>query len=281
MAVVVVDGPSRVVVVTAGGPAGPAGAGGAQGAPGEQGPQGDTGPAGPTGATGPQGPTGATGATGATGETGAAGPGLAAGGAANRSVRKASSSDYDTDWGAWALQVKSPAADARAAWLDVSGSPVGNTLSQQGLRSAWELRYVDSNYSATPRAIVVGSGQSDVGLVSLITEHNDNGDWSNRYVGSGVMFTSTRNAMGLVYGGHLYEAGNIWIGAYGATNFGGRWNGPANVGGSGYQTFASTLTPPTATPTGGHFVLFNDPATGDLCFLAPDGNRYRLAKDPY
>ena len=105
------------------GPAGPAGATGATGPQGPAGPTGATGPQGPagptgaTGATGPQGPAGPsgetgqagpTGATGATGPAGPAGPagqngapgvGVPAGGTAGQVLKKASGTDYDTEWG--------------------------------------------------------------------------------------------------------------------------------------------------------------------------------------
>jgi microcystin-dependent protein len=53
---------------------------------------------GATGAQGPQGVKGDTGDTGATGSTGPAGPGVAAGGATNQILAKASAADYDTNW---------------------------------------------------------------------------------------------------------------------------------------------------------------------------------------
>ncbi len=98
------------------GPTGPAGPAGPQGLRGETGPQGLTGATGPTGATGatgprgetgrqgPQGETGPTGPTGPQGDpgpqgdTGPAGPGVAAGGATGAVLRKASETDYATEW---------------------------------------------------------------------------------------------------------------------------------------------------------------------------------------
>lgn len=113
------------------GPTGPAGAAstitgptGAQGATGPTGSQGATGPTGPTGATGatgPTGPTGATGPTGPTGPTGATGIQVSssaptntnilwgdtsdagdmvipAGGTTGHVLKKASSTNYDTEW---------------------------------------------------------------------------------------------------------------------------------------------------------------------------------------
>lgn len=78
--------------------------GGVQGPPGPQGPQGPAGATGPQGDPGPTGPTGATGATGATGPEGPTGPqgdpglGVPAGGATGEVLRKASSTDNDTEW---------------------------------------------------------------------------------------------------------------------------------------------------------------------------------------
>jgi hypothetical protein len=46
-----------------------------------------------------KGPKGDTGAAGATGPTGAAGQGVPVGGSLNQSLKKASSTDYDTEWG--------------------------------------------------------------------------------------------------------------------------------------------------------------------------------------
>lgn len=60
------------------------------------------GPKGDTGDTGPAGPTGATGATGATGPAGADGAdgvGVPAGGTTGQILKKASNTDYDTEWG--------------------------------------------------------------------------------------------------------------------------------------------------------------------------------------
>ena len=68
------------------------------GATGPQGPVGATGPTGATGATGPTGATGSTGATGPTGATGATGEGVQAGGLTGQILRKASDTDYDTEW---------------------------------------------------------------------------------------------------------------------------------------------------------------------------------------
>lgn len=95
------------------GPVGPAGPQGTQGIQGERGPQGiqgETGPKGDTGATGatgpvgPQGERGETGATGPVGPTGATGPqgepgaGVPAGGTAGQVLKKASGTDYATEW---------------------------------------------------------------------------------------------------------------------------------------------------------------------------------------
>lgn len=59
------------------------------------GPQGEQGE---TGLTGPTGVTGATGATGPTGPTGSTGPGVATGGTAGQVLKKASNSNFDTEW---------------------------------------------------------------------------------------------------------------------------------------------------------------------------------------
>ena len=92
-----------------------------------------TGPTGATGATGPQGPQGETGSAGtdgadgtdgtdgADGSDGADGQGLITGGAAGNLLRKASATDYDTEWTAW----KVPSADGSAGQVlqtDGSGS---------------------------------------------------------------------------------------------------------------------------------------------------------------
>lgn len=87
------------------GPAGPRGEQGPQGVQGERGatgatgPQGPTGPQGEQGIQGEQGPKGDTGATGATGPQGAPGVGVPAGGTAGQVLKKASGTDYDTEWG--------------------------------------------------------------------------------------------------------------------------------------------------------------------------------------
>lgn len=82
------------------GPQGPQGIQGDTGQTGPQGPQGETGPQGPQGIQGIQGETGPTGATGATGATGPAGPGLPVGGAVGQFIRKATTTDYATEWAA-------------------------------------------------------------------------------------------------------------------------------------------------------------------------------------
>lgn len=74
------------------GETGPTGSTGATGA------TGPTGATGATGATGPQGDVGATGATGPTGATGATGPGVVIGGTTGQYLRKASNTNYDTEW---------------------------------------------------------------------------------------------------------------------------------------------------------------------------------------
>ena len=71
---------------------------GAQGPQGERGPQGEQGPQGERGPQGIQGEIGATGATGATGPQGPAGPGVPSGGTAGQVLKKASGTDYDTEW---------------------------------------------------------------------------------------------------------------------------------------------------------------------------------------
>jgi hypothetical protein len=45
------------------------------------------------------GPTGSTGPTGPTGDTGATGEGLPTGGSTGQYLRKASGTNYDTEWG--------------------------------------------------------------------------------------------------------------------------------------------------------------------------------------
>jgi hypothetical protein len=101
--------PVEVEVQTAG-PIGPQGPQGETGPTGPQGATGATGPIGPTGATGAQGPKGDTGDTGpqgppgedgedgADGAQGPAGPGVAAGGTTGQVLKKASNTDYDTEW---------------------------------------------------------------------------------------------------------------------------------------------------------------------------------------
>ena len=78
---------------------------GAQGVQGEQGPKGDKGDKGDQGEqgiqgeTGAQGPAGETGPKGETGEKGDPGEGVPQGGTAGQVLKKASSTDYDTEWG--------------------------------------------------------------------------------------------------------------------------------------------------------------------------------------
>jgi len=62
-------------------------------------------PQGTMGATGASGPTGATGAKGDTGDTGATGAGVAVGGTTGQVLKKASNSDYDTEWGTASVPV--------------------------------------------------------------------------------------------------------------------------------------------------------------------------------
>lgn len=66
---------------------------------GPQGPQGPAGPQGETGATGATGATGPQGETGPQGPQGPAGPGVPTGGTAGQVLKKASGTDYDTEWG--------------------------------------------------------------------------------------------------------------------------------------------------------------------------------------
>jgi len=95
------------------GPMGPVGPQGERGPQGIQGPKGDTGATGATGAQGPkgiqgpqgpQGERGETGATGPAGPAGATGPqgepgaGVPAGGTAGQVLKKASGTDYATEW---------------------------------------------------------------------------------------------------------------------------------------------------------------------------------------
>ena len=80
------------------------GATGETGATGPQGPQGEKGDTGETGAQGPQGiqgiqgEQGPAGATGATGPQGPAGQGVPSGGTTGQVLKKASGTDYDTEW---------------------------------------------------------------------------------------------------------------------------------------------------------------------------------------
>lgn len=82
------------------------GAQGIQGVPGVKGDTGDTGPEGPEGPQGIQGvpgndgAAGADGADGATGPAGADGVGVPAGGSQGHVLRKASGTDFDTEWAA-------------------------------------------------------------------------------------------------------------------------------------------------------------------------------------
>ena len=74
---------------------------GAKGDKGDTGATGPQGPKGDTGATGPQGPkgdTGAQGPQGIPGQDGAPGHGVAAGGTTGQVLKKASGTDYDTEW---------------------------------------------------------------------------------------------------------------------------------------------------------------------------------------
>lgn len=138
------------------GPQGPTGATGAQGPQGERGPQGETGatgatgPQGPQGETGPRGETGATGPRGETGATGAQGPqgepgpGVPSGGTSGQVLKKASGTDYDTEWGdmisaATAAQVKSgtasdamitPAIQDASAFFGIAKAAGDTTQSQ-------------------------------------------------------------------------------------------------------------------------------------------------------
>jgi hypothetical protein len=119
------------------GATGPQGETGPQGPQGIQGVKGDTGNTGATGATGPQGETGPqgiqgiqgiqgeTGATGATGATGPAGPGIAAGGAVGQVLRKATTTDYATEWATLSTVAFT------GAYADLSGAPTLGTISTQ------------------------------------------------------------------------------------------------------------------------------------------------------
>lgn len=83
------------------GPAGPQGEKGDKGDKGDTGAAGATGPQGPKGDKGDKGDTGAAGATGATGATGPQGPagvGVPTGGTTGQVLKKASGTDYDTEW---------------------------------------------------------------------------------------------------------------------------------------------------------------------------------------
>lgn len=75
-----------------------AGIQGPQGIQGDQGPQGLQGVQGPQGIQGEQGPEGAQGDQGPQGETGPAGPGIPSGGSAGDLIRKASGTDFDTEF---------------------------------------------------------------------------------------------------------------------------------------------------------------------------------------
>lgn len=83
------------------GPQGPAGADGAAGNDGAEGPQGDQGIQGEQGIQGIQGVPGndgANGADGAAGADGSDGQGVPVGGTQNQVLRKASATDFDTEW---------------------------------------------------------------------------------------------------------------------------------------------------------------------------------------
>ena len=86
------------------GVAGPTGPQGPKGDPGEQGPQGKQGPQGVAGPTGPQGPKGdpgeqgPQGKQGPQGQAGAAGVGVPTGGTTGQVLKKASNTNYDTEW---------------------------------------------------------------------------------------------------------------------------------------------------------------------------------------
>jgi hypothetical protein len=98
---------------------------GATGATGATGPQGETGPQGIQGIQGVKGDTGDTGPTGATGATGPAGPGIAAGGAVGQVLRKATTTDYATEWATLSTVAFT------GAYADLSGAPTLGTISTQ------------------------------------------------------------------------------------------------------------------------------------------------------
>ena len=96
---------------------------GAQGVQGEQGPKGDKGDKGDQGEqgiqgeTGAQGPAGETGPKGDTGEKGDPGEGVPEGGTTGQVLKKASGTDYDTEWGEAAADDNFVGTTAQ--WTDV------------------------------------------------------------------------------------------------------------------------------------------------------------------
>lgn len=123
------------------GQTGPAGPRGEQGPQGVQGERGLTGPTGPQGEIGPQGERGLTGETGPAGPTGATGPqgdpgvGVPAGGTAGQVLKKASGTDYDTEWGNEpTVPVQDVQIDGVSVLSDgVANVPIANTWNKLGL----------------------------------------------------------------------------------------------------------------------------------------------------
>ena len=155
---------------------------------------------GATGATGPQGPQGETGATGATGETGPqgpAGPGVPAGGTAGQVLKKASGTDYDTEWGAVSgipaggntnqVLAKNSAADGDTKWMSVTSNkfPTGGTAGQILVKNS------STNYDAswkTPsssanKLIATKVVSSDYELVGTATTAATSHTWTYTTLG--------------------------------------------------------------------------------------------------
>ena len=121
-----------------------------QGPQGETGPEGPQGPKGDTGSTGPQGERGETGAqgiqgiqgiqgerglqgetgaTGAQGVKGDTGEGVVSGGSTGQALRKASSTDYDTEWGD--IAVDKTATLSASGWS--ASAPYTQTVNVTGI----------------------------------------------------------------------------------------------------------------------------------------------------
>ena len=225
---------------------------GATGATGPQGPKGDKGD---TGSTGPQGPTGATGATG---PQGAPGVGVPSGGAAGQVLRKASGTDYDTEWHSpeifWAVYDSTTADDIEAARIDgkaIMCAYGGRTYIMNYRQNATKFYFTAADRNSLYYLSVSGSTWSNVSTKTVGTYTKPSGGIPASDLAAGVIPSGADEIE--------WTGGNL-----------GQQTAPANVEQAVGVVYDAI--PTTASDVGAVAVAQGVAHAGEFCVVGSDGN---------